>query len=44
VPIEVLAYQLYRDTERADEILARNPWIDDPGAVPGGKPIEVLDA
>jgi prophage DNA circulation protein len=41
LPIEVIAWQLYADPERADEILLRNPQIDHPGLVPGKLPLEV---
>lgn len=40
VPAEVLAYALYGDAERADEIIARN-GIADPGGLPGGAALEV---
>ncbi len=38
----VLAYKLYGDASRADEILARNPQILHPGAIPPNLEIEVL--
>lgn len=41
VPALVLAYQLYGDAMRADEIIARNR-IAHPLFVPGGVPLEVL--
>lgn len=41
LPIEVIAYDLYEDAERSDEIVARN-HIRDPGLVPGGVSLEVL--
>lgn len=41
LPIEVIAYELYQDAERSDELVARNR-IADPGLVPGGVPLEVL--
>lgn len=40
LPVEVIAYDLYEDPERADEIVARNR-IADPGAVPGLSVLEV---
>lgn len=42
LPIEVLAYVLYGDSERADEMLARNPEIAHPSFVQGKVAIEVL--
>lgn len=41
LPARVVAYRLYGDASRADEIVARNK-IRHPGFVPGGKPLEVL--
>lgn len=41
MPAFVIAYQLYGDASRADEIVARNR-IRHPGFVPGGVPLEVL--
>lgn len=41
VPAIVLAYQIYEDPGRADEITARNK-VRHPGFVPGGRPLEVL--
>ena len=41
LPARVLAYQLYGDADRADEIVTRNN-IRHPGFVPGGKALEVL--
>ena len=41
MPAIVLAYRLYGDAERADEIVARNR-VRHPGFVPGGQPLEVL--
>jgi prophage DNA circulation protein len=43
IPVEVLAYQLYGDAERAAEILARNPHIVHGGIIPGHTQLEVLD-
>lgn len=40
-PAIVLAYRLYEDPERADEITTRNK-IRHPGFVPGGRALEVL--
>lgn len=40
-PAIVLAYLLYGDAERADEIVARNR-VRHAGFVPGGEPLEVL--
>ncbi len=42
-PVEVLAYQLYGDAERAAEILERNPHIVHGGIIPGHTRLEVLD-
>ncbi|MEW5904927.1 MAG: DNA circularization N-terminal domain-containing protein [Pseudomonadota bacterium] len=41
IPAVVLAYQLYGDATRADEIVARN-HVRHAGFVPGGEPLEVL--
>lgn len=41
LPAIVLAYKLYGDAERADEIVARNR-VRHAGFVPGGQPLEVL--
>ncbi len=41
LPASVVAYRIYGDAARADEIVARNK-IRHPGFVPGGKPLEVL--
>lgn len=41
LPAIVLAYQLYEDPERAEEIIARNR-VRHPGFVPGGQALEVL--
>lgn len=41
MPADVIAYQLYGDSERADEIVARNE-IADPGEVQGLVALEVL--
>lgn len=41
LPAIVLAYQLYEDPERAEEIIARNQ-VRHPGFVPGGQQLEVL--
>ncbi len=41
LPAEVIAYNLYGDAERADEIVLRNPTIKHPGMVPGGVVLEV---
>lgn len=43
-PAIILAYQLYKDLDREDEILSRNPFIWHPGLLPGGETLEVLDA
>ncbi len=43
LPALVIAYRLYGDAARADEIVARN-HIRHPGFVPGGVALEVLDA
>lgn len=40
-PADVIAYQLYDDAERADEIVDRNQ-VADPGNCPGLVPLEVL--
>lgn len=42
LPVLVLAYQIYGDSTRETEILARNRQIRDPNAVSGGEPIQVL--
>ncbi len=41
-PVLNLAYDLYEDVDRAEEIVARNINIIHPGMVPAGVPIEVL--
>lgn len=41
LPASVVAYRLYGDASRADEIVARNK-VRHPGFVPGGKSLEVL--
>lgn len=41
LPSLVLAYRIYGDTSRADELEQRN-HIRHPGFVPGGQPIEVI--
>ncbi len=41
VPAVVLAYRIYDDPERSEEIIRRNR-IKHPGFVPGGQPLEVL--
>jgi prophage DNA circulation protein len=38
----VIAYNLYGDSKRAEEILARNPQIVHPSLVPGGEALEIL--
>lgn len=43
LPALVIAHQLYGDAGRAGEILARNR-VRHPGFVPGGQPLEVLNA
>jgi prophage DNA circulation protein len=42
IPIEVLAYRLYGDAERATEIRLRNPHIVG-GVIPGQTELEVLE-
>ena len=42
LPARVLAYKIYGDASRADEIVARNK-IRHPGFVPGGVALEVLN-
>lgn len=42
IPALVLAYQIYGDSKREVEILARNPTLRDQTAVPGGVAIKVL--
>ncbi len=42
LPALVIAYQLYGDANRADEILERNPHIVNPNLVPAGEPLEIL--
>jgi prophage DNA circulation protein len=44
LPIEVIAWDLYGDSERSDEILARNPTIFHPTFVTGKVPLEVKTA
>lgn len=41
LPVEVLAWTLYGDPERSDEIITRNPVIAHPSFVPGKTPLEV---
>lgn len=41
-PALVIAYQIYGDASRDSEILARNPQLKDPTAVPGQQTIKVL--
>jgi prophage DNA circulation protein len=41
-PAVVIAQRLYGDGSRADDIIARNPAIQNPGFVAGGVAIEVL--
>lgn len=41
LPALVVAYALYGDAERADEVVVRNR-VRHPGFVPGGRPLEVL--
>jgi prophage DNA circulation protein len=41
LPAEVIAYQLYGDADRADDILIRNPSIKHPGLIAGKVEIEV---
>ena len=41
LPAVVIAYQLYDDASRDDEIVVRNR-VRHPGFVPGGAPLEVL--
>lgn len=42
-PALVVAYQLYEDASRDEDIVARNK-ISHPGFIPGGKDLEVLNA
>lgn len=42
VPALLIAYQLYGDAERVEELLARNPAIVHPLLVPGAIPLEIL--
>lgn len=42
LPALVLAHRIYGDAAREAELLARNPSIADPTAVPGGVPLQVL--
>lgn len=44
LPAEVIAYLLYADPERADEIVLRNPQIKHPGLIPAAQEIQVLSA
>lgn len=41
-PAIVVAYRVYGDSKREAELLARNPQLRDPSAVPGGQVIQVL--
>lgn len=43
VPAVVLAYQLYQDSSRDEEILERNPSIEHPGFVAGGVELQVAE-
>lgn len=43
LPSEVIAWTLYADAERADEIILRNPAVRHPGLVPGKVALEVKD-
>ena len=43
-PTLVLAYELYGDIERAQEIQRRNPAVSHPGFLPQGAGLEVLSA
>lgn len=42
LPALVVAYQIYGDAAREGELLARNPQVRDPSALPGGVPLTVL--
>jgi prophage DNA circulation protein len=42
VPMLTIAYQLYGDATRAEELLARNPHVVHPLMVPGRTTLEVL--
>lgn len=44
LPALVLAYQLYGDANRADEILERNPQIVHPSFIPALEDLEVLNS
>lgn len=44
LPAEVIAFGLYGDPERAEEIVQRNPLIRHAGGVPGGVTIKVESA
>lgn len=41
-PAILLAWRLTGDARRADEIVARNPAVPDPGALPGGEELAIL--
>jgi prophage DNA circulation protein len=43
VPALVLAYQLYGDSTRDEELLERNPSIEHPGFLPGGVELTVAE-
>jgi len=43
VAFVVLAYRLYGDASRYEELQARNPQVMHPGAVPASERVEVLD-
>ena len=42
LPIERVAYNLYGDPERSEEILLRNPDVSHPGFIPGRVALKVL--
>jgi prophage DNA circulation protein len=44
VPAVVLAYDLYGDPDRDQEIVDRNPTAHHPGFLPTAAPLEVLSA
>jgi hypothetical protein len=43
LPAAVLAFRIWGDSERVDELLARNKHILHPGAIAAGERVEVLD-
>lgn len=42
LPALLIAYQIYGDSKREGELMARNPALRDPTAIPGGQSLRVL--